>query len=68
MKAGDKDQIEAKTRELATLAQKLGEKMYAQSGAGAQGASAGPSQAGGQSKDEGEVVDAEFEEVKDKKG
>ena len=65
MKGSDKDAIEAKTRDLAQLAQKLGEKAYAQAGAGAQGgAQADAGSKGG----EGEVVDAEFEEVKDKKG
>jgi len=65
MKGSDKDAIEAKTRDLAQLAQKLGEKAYAQAGAGAQGgAQADAGSKGG----DGEVVDAEFEEVKDKKG
>jgi len=69
MKGGDKDEIEAKTRDLAQLAQKLGEKMYSQAGAGAQGPeSGGSSEPGAKSRDEGDVVDAEFEEVKDKKG
>jgi molecular chaperone DnaK len=68
MKGGDKDDIEAKTRDLAQLAQKLGEKMYSQAGAGAPGPDGSSSGAGGQKRDEGDVVDAEFEEVKDKKG
>ena len=68
MKGGDKDGIEAKTRDLAQLAQKLGEKMYSQAGAGAPGPDGGSSESGGQKRDEGDVVDAEFEEVKDKKG
>jgi molecular chaperone DnaK len=68
MKSGEKDDIESKTRELAQLAQKLGEKMYSQAGAGAPGSDGGSSEAGGQKRDEGDVVDAEFEEVKDKKG
>ena len=69
MKDGDKDEIEGKTRDLAQLAQKLGEKMYSQAGAGAQGPEGGgSSEPGGKSRDEGDVVDAEFEEVKDKKG
>ncbi len=75
LKSGDKAEIEAKTQALATASQKLGEKIYAQSqeaaGAGA-GAGAGPNDAGGgdakqDKKDEGDVVDAEFTEVKDKK-
>jgi len=68
MKGGEKDDIEAKTRDLAQLAQKLGEKMYSQAGAGAPGSGGASPDAGGQKKDEGDVVDAEFEEVKDKKG
>jgi molecular chaperone DnaK len=68
MKGGDKDDIEAKTRDLAQLAQKLGEKMYSQTGAGAHGPEGGSSESAGQKRDEGDVVDAEFEEVKDKKG
>jgi molecular chaperone DnaK len=66
MKGNDHSTIEAKTQALAQAAQKLGEKMYAQQDAGAQaGAQAGGERAGGSA--EGEVVDAEFEEVKDKK-
>jgi len=66
MKGNDKDVIEAKTRDLAQVSQKLGEKMYAQSGAGPQAGGA----AGEKSKksEDADVVDAEFEEVKDKKG
>ncbi len=63
----DKAAIEAKTEALATASQKLGEAIYAQQQA-AQGADAQSAQAGGEAKkDEGDVVDAEFEEVKDKK-
>ncbi|HXX12339.1 MAG TPA: molecular chaperone DnaK [Burkholderiales bacterium] len=66
MKDGDKDAIEAKTRDLAQAAQKLGEKMYAQGGP--QGPAGAGAEAAGKKADEGDVVDAEFEEVKDKKG
>ena len=66
MKDGDKDAIEAKTRDLAQAAQKLGEKMYAQGGP--QGSAGAGAEAAGKKADEGDVVDAEFEEVKDKKG
>ena len=75
-----KDSIEAKTKSLETAAQKLGEKMYAdmQAKAQAAGGSAGGPGAGGpgagqggaepaKEKDMGNVVDAEFTEVKDKK-
>ncbi|HXF17039.1 MAG TPA: molecular chaperone DnaK [Burkholderiales bacterium] len=66
IKGSDKDAIEAKTKVLAEASHKLAEKMYAQqSGAGA---GAGPQSESGSAKaDEGNVVDAEFEEVKDKK-
>jgi molecular chaperone DnaK len=68
MKSDDKANIEAKTQALAQAAQKLGEKMYAETQQ-AQGAQGG----GGDAKaskpaDEENVVDAEFTEVKDKKG
>ena len=60
---------------LSKAAQKLGEKMYAKQ-AEAEGAAGGAGNAGGEheagsqaggKKDEGDVVDAEFTEVKDKK-
>ncbi|MBA4707189.1 molecular chaperone DnaK [Aquitalea aquatica] len=64
VKSEDKAVIEAKTEELAKASQKLGEIMYAQ----AQQAEAGQGAAdAGKAKEEGDVVDAEFEEVKDKK-
>ena len=53
-----------------TAAQKLGEKMYAkqQAEAGAAGADASGAAGGAEaSKDDGDVVDAEYTEVKDKK-
>jgi molecular chaperone DnaK len=76
-----KDTIEAKTKSLEASAQKLGEKMYADMQAKAQAAQgaqpgAGPSSSAGagpgasesaKEKDMGNVVDAEFTEVKDKK-
>jgi molecular chaperone DnaK len=72
LKSDDKARIEAKTDALAAAAQKLGEKMYADAqAAGAQAGGAGPqadAQAGGGKKAEENVVDAEFTEVKDKKG
>ncbi|GAB1394939.1 molecular chaperone DnaK [Rhodocyclaceae bacterium] len=70
LKSGDKAAIESKTQALATASQKLGEKIYAQSqeagGAGADSAEAAGS-AKQEKKDDGDVVDAEFTEVKDKK-
>jgi len=72
VKNDDKEAIEAKTEALATAAQKLGEKMYAAEQAKAQEGgcgSCGPDETcSDQKKDEGDVVDAEFTEVKgDKK-
>jgi molecular chaperone DnaK len=73
IRGNDLDAIKAKSEALGTAAQKLGEKMYAkqqaQGGASAEGAAgAGAGSASAESKkDEGDVVDAEFTEVKDKK-
>ena len=75
LKSDDKEAIEAKTQVLAQASHKLAEQMYAQEQAkqqpegGAAGGTAGGNagNAGGQKKDEGDVVDAEYEEVKDKK-
>ncbi|OGS90906.1 MAG: molecular chaperone DnaK [Gallionellales bacterium GWA2_60_18] len=71
VKGDDKDAIEAKTEALATAAQKLGEKMYAAEQAKAQAGGCGTCEPGescaDSKKDEGDVVDAEFTEVKDKK-
>ena len=66
VKSDDKDAIEAKSEALATAAQKLGEKMYAAEQAKSQSAEAGSAHTEDK-KDEGDVVDAEFTEVKDKK-
>jgi molecular chaperone DnaK len=70
MKSNDKATIEAKTQALATASQKLGEAVYAhqQAGEAAAAGAAGSAAGGGEAKkDEGDVVDAEFTEVKDKK-
>ena len=66
IKGSDKAAMEAKTQALAAASQKLGEKIYAESqqAAGAAGAEAA---AGEAKKDDSDVVDAEFTEVKDKK-
>jgi molecular chaperone DnaK len=69
LKGDDKAAIEARSQALAQAAHKLAEKMYSeeqakqqpQPGGGAEQAKAGPG------KDDGEVVDAEYTEVKDKK-
>jgi molecular chaperone DnaK len=70
MKSEDKADIDAKAQALAQASQKLGEKMYAESQKAASQANAPgeEAKAGEQpKKDEGNVVDAEFTEVKDKK-
>ncbi len=69
VKTDDKEAIEAKAEALSTAAQKLGEKMYAAEQAKAQAGEAGAqaSEHAEAKKDEGDVVDAEFTEVKDKK-
>ncbi|QGM21672.1 molecular chaperone DnaK [Spiribacter sp. 2438] len=63
MKGSDKDAIDAKTQSLAEASGKLAEKLYqdASSGGAADGESAGD----GQSSRQDDVVDAEFEEVRD---
>ncbi|HZN23038.1 MAG TPA: molecular chaperone DnaK [Burkholderiales bacterium] len=77
MKSDDKAKIEAATQKLAESAHKLAEQMYAQeqatqgqgqAGAGqSAGAGAGAGAQASQQQDDGNVVDAEYEEVKDKK-
>jgi molecular chaperone DnaK len=66
IKGSDKDAIEAKTRALTEASHKLAEKMYAQQQPQSGGAAQQPETAQAKS-DDGNVVDAEFEEVKDKK-
>ena len=63
LKSDDKEAIEAKTTALTEASQKLGEKVYAEQQAQANAESAQPSQEGEKDVD-GDVVDAEFEEVK----
>jgi molecular chaperone DnaK len=67
MKSDDKAKIDDKAQALSQAAQKLGEKMYAE---GQKKEDAQPGGEAGTSKpaDEGNVVDAEFTEVKDRKG
>ncbi|MBT8430821.1 MAG: molecular chaperone DnaK [Gammaproteobacteria bacterium] len=75
MKGSDKDEIEAKTKALTDASAKMAERMYAQQGgpeaaaaAGSAGGSAGAGASGAESgKADDDVVDAEFEEVKDGK-
>ncbi len=66
LKSDDKDAIEAKTHALTELSGKLAERVYAQKGAegGAEHA-AGAAEAAAEH--DHNVVDAEFEEVKDDK-
>jgi len=67
MKSDDKEKIDAKAQALSQAAQKLGEKMYAEAQQ-AQGAQGGGDAKSSKPADEANVVDAEFTEVKDKKG
>ncbi|MET0088834.1 MAG: molecular chaperone DnaK [Candidatus Thiodiazotropha sp.] len=71
MKSDDKEAIEAKTKVLAEASGKMAERLYAQQGdnAAAAGASAdaGAGQESASAKGDDDVVDAEFEEVKDNK-
>jgi len=72
LKGEDKDEIEAKTKALTDASGKMAERLYAEKGAegtqGAEGAASGGdagAEAGAGANDD--VVDAEFEEVKDNK-
>ena len=66
MKGDDKEAIEAKTKELGEKSGKLAERVYAEQAAQQQGGDAQPqADAGGETASADDVVDAEFEEVKD---
>ncbi|OIP07764.1 MAG: molecular chaperone DnaK [Rhodocyclales bacterium CG17_big_fil_post_rev_8_21_14_2_50_68_7] len=69
IKGSDRPAIEAATQALAQASQKLGEMLYAQSQAAGEGPGAGAEGAAqpGAKAPQGDVVDAEFTEVKDKK-
>ena len=68
LKKDNKDEIEAKTQALTAAAHKLAEQMYAQEQAKQQQAPGAEAKTSGeQKKDDDNVVDAEYEEVKDKK-
>jgi molecular chaperone DnaK len=71
LKSDNKETIDAKSQALATASHKLAEQMYAKEQAAQQPAGGGDAnanaQGGGAKKDDGNVVDAEYEEVKDKK-
>ena len=65
LKSDNKEEIEAKTKELMEASQKLGEKIYAEQQAQQPNAGAAPQQE--EKTVDAEVVDAEFEEVKQDK-
>ena len=70
LKSDDKAKIEAKSQALAEASHKLAEQIYAQTQAqqqAQQGQTATASGDSGKKSDDSNVVDAEFEEVKDKK-
>jgi len=70
MKGEDKDGIEAKTKALGDASAKMAERLYAQqqgAGEGAAGGGPGPEAGHGEGGGKEDVVDAEFEEVKDDK-
>jgi molecular chaperone DnaK len=70
LKSDDKDIIEAKTKDLTDASSKMAERLYAQGQPGqeqAQQAGGGAQQEQGSQKKADDVVDAEFEEVKDDK-
>ncbi|HET7595732.1 MAG TPA: molecular chaperone DnaK [Burkholderiales bacterium] len=68
LKSDDKSQIDAKTQALAQAAHKLAEQMYKEQQAqGEPGGAEAKSGEPGKKENEGDVVDAEYEEVKDKK-
>ena len=67
LKSDDKAQIDAKSQALATAAHKIAEQMQAQEQAKQQAAGAEAKAEGGGKKEDDNVVDAEYEEVKDKK-
>ena len=68
LKSDNKEEIEAKSQALATVSHKLAEQMYAKEQATQQAAGGEHAQGGAEAKkDDGNVVDAEYEEVKDKK-
>lgn len=64
LKGDDKDEITAKTTALTEASAKIAEKLYAAADAGADATDAG-SDSDSSSKQDDDVVDAEFEEVKD---
>ena len=67
IRGSDIEEIKGKSEALGTAAQKLGEKMYAKQQEHSGGAEGAAGTGGEAKKDDSDVVDAEFTEVKDKK-
>jgi molecular chaperone DnaK len=65
MKGDDKEAIEAKTKQLGEKSGKLAERVYAEQAAQQQGEAKPQAEAGSETASGDDVVDAEFEEVKD---
>lgn len=65
MKGDNKEDIEAKTQHLTELSSKMAERIYAQKGAQTPPGAETPSSTAGTTSGNENVVDAEFEEVKD---
>ncbi|MHB8345791.1 MAG: molecular chaperone DnaK [Acidiferrobacterales bacterium] len=71
VKGDDKEAIESKSQALTEASHKLAEQMYGQAGSqaqGAEGAGADAAEGAAESAGKDNVVDAEFEEVKENKG
>jgi len=66
VKGGDKADIEAKIQALSEASTSLAQKLYTEQAAGAEASQGGSD--GAERGDDGDTVDAEFEEVKDDKG
>jgi molecular chaperone DnaK len=67
LKSDDKDAIEAKTQALGEASGKIAEKLYSQDAAAGAGEAEASAQGASESKKDDDVVDAEFEEVKENK-
>jgi len=67
LKGEDKEEIEAKTTALTEASSGLAQKMYAEQAAAAEAAGEGAQAGAEQAQPQDDVVDAEFEEVKDNK-
>ncbi|QEP41977.1 molecular chaperone DnaK [Ectothiorhodospiraceae bacterium BW-2] len=67
LKSNDKEAIEAKTKALTDASAKMAEKLYAQKGAEGASGSTDSANSGTQKEKDDDVVDAEFEEIDDKK-